>query len=105
MCFWGFMTKISVFYVLLLWNSIVFLIYGIDKLKAIKKSQRVSELTLLTCAFLLGGIGAALGMIVFNHKTSKIKFRVLIPLFLVSNYLIVYYINFSKILSFFAYLY
>ncbi len=69
--------------ILLVWNIIVMLIYGTDKIKAKRGSKRISEKALLLCAFLLGGCGAMLGMILFNHKTSKMKFRLLIPLFVV----------------------
>lgn len=66
--------------ILLIWNIIVMLVYGIDKLRARRSTRRISERALIICAFLLGGMGAMLGMIVFNHKTSKIKFRILVPL-------------------------
>ncbi len=56
------------------------LIYGIDKLRAKMRASRISEMSLLVCAFLLGGVGAMFGMILFNHKTSKTKFRILVPL-------------------------
>ena len=65
---------------ILVWNLIVFLIYGLDKLKAIKKYRRISELTLVFCALLIGGLGAVIGMIIFNHKTKKPKFRFFAPL-------------------------
>ena len=66
--------------ILLIWNIIVMFIYGIDKLLAKTGKRRVRELSLLVCAFLLGGIGAMFGMVLFNHKTSKIKFRILVPM-------------------------
>ena len=62
------------------WNAAVFLIYGLDKLKAVKKRRRVPERTLLMLAFLLGGAGAMFGMVIFNHKTSKARFRYLVPI-------------------------
>ncbi len=65
--------------IILIWNAIVMLIYGIDKLLAKMGKRRVSEDALLLCAFLLGGCGAMFGMVLFNHKTSKIKFRILVP--------------------------
>ena len=63
-------------------NFIVFLLYGIDKAKARRGSWRISEAALLLAA-VLGAPGALLGMIVFHHKTRKIKFRVIVPLILV----------------------
>lgn len=67
-------------YIFALWNLIVFFVYGADKLKAVKKWWRIPESVLILLAFLLGGAGAMFGMVVFNHKTSKPKFRILVPI-------------------------
>lgn len=71
----------NLLFILLIWNIIVMLVYGIDKIKARKGSRRISERALILCAFLFGGYGAMFGMVVFNHKTSKTKFRTFVPLF------------------------
>lgn len=78
---------------ILIWNLIVFLIYGIDKIKAIRGSFRISESVLITCAFAMGGFGAIFGMYVFRHKTRKLKFRLLVPVALVLNIALIYYLN------------
>ena len=67
-------------YILIFWNVAVFLLYGYDKLMAIKNGWRVSEKTLLLCALLLGGIGAYLGMTGFRHKTKHTHFKIILPL-------------------------
>lgn len=67
-------------YILLAWNAVVMLVYGADKLRAKKGWRRTRESVLIGLAFLMGGVGAAFGMLLFNHKTSKIKFRLLVPL-------------------------
>ena len=67
-------------FVILVWNATVMLVYGFDKLRARKGGRRIKEATLVTLAFLLGGFGAMFGMVLFNHKTSKPKFRYLVPL-------------------------
>lgn len=64
-------------------NVVAFCCYGIDKRKAIKSKWRIPEARLILLAALGGAFGAALGMIVFHHKTRKTKFRILVPLFLV----------------------
>lgn len=66
--------------VLLGWNIVVFVLYGVDKRRAIQQRQRISERTLLLCSAALGGLGAALGMQIFHHKTRKTKFKILVPL-------------------------
>lgn len=75
---------------LIIWNVIVFLTYGIDKLKAIKNGWRISEKALLMLAFCMGGVGAYLGMQTFRHKTKKLKFNILVPLAVIFNIAIIY---------------
>ncbi len=72
-----------------IWNLIIFLMYGIDKLKAKKDARRISEFTLLWCAFVMGGVGAFIGSKVFHHKTQKTKFRILLPTALLFNIVVV----------------
>ena len=66
--------------IIAIWNLVVFLLYGIDKLKAIRNSWRISEKTLLVSAFLLGGVGAFFGMRIWRHKTQHTSFKLLVPL-------------------------
>lgn len=66
--------------IILIWNIVVFLLYAVDKWRAKKGVRRISETSLITAAFLLGGVGAMFGMVICNHKTSKLKFRILVPL-------------------------
>lgn len=85
-----------VYGILLIWNIFTMLLYGIDKLRARKHKWRISETALIVPAFLLGGTGAMLGMVIFNHKTSKAKFRFLVPLAFVLNIaLLVYAYNYN----------
>lgn len=64
---------------LLLVNVVTFIIYGIDKYKAIKEKWRIPEATLLLMAVFGGSIGAWLGMRVFLHKTMHKKFNIGVP--------------------------
>lgn len=76
----------KIFYIAIsIWNLAVLFIYGTDKLLAKKRAKRISEKTLLLSALLFGGVGAMFGMVLFNHKTSKMKFRLLIPLDVILN--------------------
>lgn len=61
-------------------SLIAFIIMGIDKYKAKAKQWRIPEKTLLLVAFLGGGIGTAIGMRSFRHKTKHPKFTILVPL-------------------------
>ena len=71
------------FYYLLIVNVVTFILYGIDKRKAVKKAWRIPEVTLILFAAIGGSAGALLGMFVWHHKTRKWKFRILVPLFVV----------------------
>ena len=58
-------------FVLLIWNLIIFLIYGIDKFKARRGAWRIPEKYLLSFAFFCGGFGAWLAGLTFHHKTRN----------------------------------
>ena len=62
-------------YVLVVINLLTFLVYGIDKWRAIHGRWRISEATLLLLAILGGSIGALLGMQIWRHKTHHKKFK------------------------------
>lgn len=75
---------------MLTWNILTFMFMGIDKYKAKHDKQRISEKNLLLCALLMGGIGTALGMWVFHHKTRKLKFQVCVPVAIIINAAVIY---------------
>ena len=52
-------------------NIAAFLVFGLDKKRAIEGKWRISECTLHMCYTLFGAVGAFMGMKCFNHKTSK----------------------------------
>ena len=71
--------------ILIIWNIIIFAIYGVDKHKAKRNSRRISEKTLILSAVFMGGTGALLGMQIFRHKTKHMKFKIGVPLLLILN--------------------
>ncbi|MCR5099659.1 MAG: DUF1294 domain-containing protein [Lachnospiraceae bacterium] len=64
-------------------NLTAFLLYGVDKKRAIDGKWRIPEATLIGVAALGGGLGALLGMLAWHHKTKKWKFRLLVPALLI----------------------
>ncbi len=60
-------------------NCILFVMMGVDKLKAIKGAWRIPEATLFLFAFLGGALGGTLGMHSFRHKTKHRKFEIGFP--------------------------
>ena len=63
--------------------SKTFVMFGIDKYRAVKGGYRIPIAVLLGMAFAGGSIGALLGMVVFRHKIRKNYFSVGVPLILV----------------------
>ena len=69
-------------YYLVIVNILAFILYGLDKQKAVRKQWRIPEVQLLGIAVIGGSIGAILGMQFFHHKTRKWKFKIGVPVFL-----------------------
>lgn len=70
------------YWYLLIINLFTFVCYGVDKLMAKRNARRISELALLLLALLGGSVGAWLGMQVWRHKTKHPKFRWGVPMIL-----------------------
>jgi len=71
-------------------NIFSLMFFGVDKLKSKRGCWRIPEVRLLLVA-LFGPFGAYAGMLLFKHKTRKVKF-LLVPIFLfIPLYLIVYF--------------
>lgn len=91
--FWEFFGKHKVLIVYLICINIVTLIaFGVDKINAIEHKSRIRIVTLLGLAFAGGSIGALLAMYVFRHKTKKDYFAVGVPLIIVMQLVVIFYI-------------
>lgn len=78
------MYRYFLFYLVFI-NILAFIVYGIDKRKAVCAQWRISEKTLLGLAVLGGSAGSLLGMRVFHHKTRKPKFYLGVPAILIAE--------------------
>lgn len=82
--------KVFLFYLIAI-NAITILTFLVDKLKAKNNSWRISENTLILLSILGGSSGALLGMVMFRHKTNKLKFTIAIPItFIIHRILEIY---------------
>ena len=64
---------------LILVNVVGFAVCAADKRAAIRNKRRVRESTLFLLALFGGAAGVYISMMIFRHKTRKMKFKVLIP--------------------------
>jgi len=64
-------------------NAAAFAFFGWDKYCARKGRRRIPETVLLALASLGGSAGALAAMILFNHKTRKLKFNLTVPILLI----------------------
>ena len=86
------MTNVLLYYLIVI-NIVTFLIYGIDKRKAKQGSWRISGAFLMILAVIGGSIGALLGMKVWHHKTMHKKFKYGLPLILLAQIALIYFIS------------
>ncbi|MBK1879540.1 DUF1294 domain-containing protein [Pelagicoccus mobilis] len=76
-------------------NCVSLLLFGVDKALSKTKRQRVSEKALLVSAALAAAPGALIGMVLFNHKTSKSKFRYGVPALLAAQAGVTYWLAYA----------
>ena len=80
-------------YYLLTVNVVAFAAFGIDKYKAKRGLWRISEATLLLLAVVGGSLGALMGMRIWHHKTQHAKFRYGLPLIILAQIALIYYLH------------
>lgn len=83
---------------LLLINLITYLTYASDKTKARQHKWRIPERTLILLAILGGSPAALLAMYHYHHKTRHLKFKLGVPLILLTQITIIIYLLKSKII-------
>lgn len=73
-------------------NIITFTVFGIDKRKAINGKFRISEAALFGLSLVGGSFGGLAAMHIFHHKTRKWYFRFGIPLILIFQIAVVWFL-------------
>lgn len=72
-------------------SLIAFVLYGVDKRRAVRNKPRISERTLHLLSALGGWPGAHLGRMVFRHKTLKLSFRIVFWIIVAAHLVIIAY--------------
>ena len=73
-------------------NILTIIVFGVDKMNAKSNRQRVRIVTLLGLTFIGGSVGALIGMYGFHHKTKKAYFTVGVPLILLMQVVVLFYV-------------
>lgn len=79
---------ICIFIIYCIFNLITIAAYAYDKHCAKNGKWRLTEKRLMGLAFFGGGAGAFLGMQIFRHKTKHLRFKMLVPVFMLLQVII-----------------
>lgn len=91
--FWNFFDEHKVFLIyLVVINFVTFAVFAVDKIAAIERRFRIRIVTLLGLSFIGGSIGALIAMYLLRHKTRKDYFTVGVPLTLVMQVIVIFYL-------------
>lgn len=93
LAFWNFFYehKILIIYFVVI-NFVAFATFALDKIAAIEHRSRIRIVTLLGLAFIGGSIGSLIAMYLFRHKTQKDYFTVGIPLIMLMQVIVIFYV-------------
>ena len=75
-----------------IFNLITFTVFGIDKRNAVLNRPRIRITTLLGLSFFGGAAGGLIAMYIFRHKTKKNYFAVGLPLMIVMQTVVVFFL-------------
>lgn len=96
--FWEFLGEHKIFLIyLLVINIITFVIFALDKKRAVEGRSRFRIITLLALSFAGGSVGGILAMYIFRHKTTKDYFTVGEPLIILMQVVVFFYLMNSSI--------
>ena len=96
--FWDFFEsyKLLIVYLLVI-NIVTLILFAVDKIAAIEHRSRIRIVTLLGLAFIGGSAGALVAMYVFHHKTKQDYFSVGVPLIILMQMVVLFFLMNGKI--------
>jgi len=91
--FWTFFNDHKwLLYYLIVINVVALVLFAIDKINAVEHRNRIRIVSLLGVAFIGGSVGSLLAMYLCHHKTKKDYFAVGVPLIMVMQVVLVFYL-------------
>ena len=91
---WKFLNKYQIILVYLgIVNFITFIVFALDKIKAISGKWRYKILTLLGISFIGGSVGGLLSMYIFKHKTNVDYFTWGIPIIMIMQVIVIIFLT------------
>ena len=84
---------------MLFMNVLTFVLYGVDKKRAVARQWRIPEAVLLGMSLLGGCAGAFLAMQIFRHKTRHALFSMGVPIMILIHGCLVVFMFERGILS------
>jgi len=98
LAFWDFFGrhKILLAYLIVI-NIVTLIVFGKDKINAMGKRSRIRIVTLLGLAFIGGSVGGLIAMYAFHHKTKQDYFTVGIPLIIIMQMVVLFFLMNGKL--------
>ncbi len=91
--FWDFFERYQVLVIyLIVINFASFALFALDKVNAVQHKKRIRIVTLLGVAFIGGSLGGLLAMYILRHKTKQDYFTVGIPLIIMMQVVVLFYV-------------
>ena len=91
--FWKFFAEHRILLIYLgIMNLVTFIVFAIDKANARANRSRIKIVTLLGLSFAGGSVGGLVSMYLFRHKTQKDYFTVGMPLIIVMQVVVLFYL-------------
>ncbi|MFR5700999.1 MAG: DUF1294 domain-containing protein [Eubacterium ramulus] len=91
--FWKFFAEHRILLIYLgIMNLVTFIVFAIDKVNARANRSRIKIVTLLGLSFAGGSVGGLISMYLFRHKTQKDYFTVGMPLIIVMQVVVLFYV-------------
>ena len=92
--------KIRLFVILyfVIVNILTFLLFAVDKFRAVRRGWRIRESVLFGISLVGGALGGLLSMFVFRHKTKKSLFEYGMPIAVVLHivFIFIYFGGYAK---------